>query len=203
MIVVTVILGIFAGGIIVFGLRGAQTRTAVNRTLPALITFAVLGFMTAFYAFGQYLNALLPVELEPVNTLAEYEARQPLPTGEMILLVGEMEGFTPVRTANSFGLVLADGATLTITGATYNDLRWDVTENESRFLSAGAAVVVQARVLQDERLLAYTVFQGTHDEFRDYMPRFTTMPLVTAIASLILAVVCVALPFYKRRKLPA
>ncbi|TVR21612.1 MAG: hypothetical protein EA396_07760 [Anaerolineaceae bacterium] len=203
MIVVTVILGIFAGGIIVFGLRGAQTRTAVNRTLPALITFAVLGFMTAFYAFGQYLNALLPVELEPITTSAEYEARQPLPVGEMALFVGEMAGFTPVRTAATFGLVLDDGATLTITGTTYNDLLWDVTENESRFLPEGAGVVVQARALENDRLLAYTVFQGTHDEFRDYMPRYATMPLVTAISSLILAVICVVLPFYKRRKLPA
>ncbi len=199
MIAATVMLAFFASGVLFFGLRGATTRQQVNRTLPALVTLAFLAFLTAFFAFGDYLDALLPNRLDPIESIAEYESRQPFERGTMILLVGQAGTFTPVRIASTFELDFPDGS-LSLAALSYSDINWDEDANEARFLDAAADVVVQVRVFDSEQIVVHTVFQGTHAQFLDYMPRFTTLPLITALLSVLVGVVCVVFPVMKRRQ---
>ncbi len=184
-----------------FGVRGAKSRQAIKRTLPALLTLVMMAIVTTFFAFGGYLDTRLPARLEPIETQAEFEATSPLEPG-FALIIGEAYTFTPVRTMPMFDIVVPDGILSFPTGI-YHDIHWDLDENDSHYLDAGSPVVVQLRVRDDHTTYVQTIFQGTHQEYLDYLPTLGMQPLIAFISAIVLGVIVVAVPYWKYRQLPA
>ncbi len=202
MIAATILLLILAWGVIVFGLRGATTREQVNRTLPALIVFGALSLLTAFFAFGDYLDAILPNRLEAIETQAQFEAQTPLEEREQVLIVGQTAGLIEFRVSDPTDITLTDDTPFSIRGSAYMAGRWDINaEDETRFLNDGSPVVVLAVAEDTENVVARYIFQGTYDEYIDFIPRFTVMPLATMIFSVLLAAMCFGLPVLALRRI--
>lgn len=184
-----------------FGIRGAQSKQSIKRTLPALLTLVMMAIVTIFFAFGSYLDTRLPARLEPIESKAAYESRLPLDEG-FALIIGEASNFTPVRTMPMFDIVVSDGILSFPTGI-YNDINWDLDENESHYLDAGSPVVVQLRVRDDGSNYVQTIFQGTHQEYLDYLPSLGIQPLIALIGAIILGLMTILIPYWKYRQLPA
>jgi hypothetical protein len=183
-----------------FGIRGAQSKQDIKRTLPALLTLVMMAIVTIFFAFGSYLDTRLPARLEPIETQADYEASSPLDPG-FAIVIGEAYTFTPVRTMPMFDVVVPDGILSFPTGV-YNDVNWDLDENDSHYLDAGSPVVVQLRVRDDHSVYAQTIFQGTHQEYLDYLPSLGMQPLIAFISAIILGIITIGIPWWKYRQLP-
>lgn len=184
-----------------YGIRGAQSRQDIKRTLPALLTLVMMAIVTAFFAFGSYLDTLLPARLEPIETQAEYEEATPLDAG-FAIIIGDAYTFTPVRTMPIFDVVVPDGI-LSFPAGVYNDVNWDLDPNDSHYLDEGSPVVVQLRVRDDHTVYAQTIFQGTHQEYLDYLPSLGLQPLIALISAVVLGVITLAIPYWKYRQLPA
>jgi hypothetical protein len=184
-----------------FGVRGATSRQDIKRTLPALLTLLMMAIVTVFFAFGSYLDTLLPARLEPIETEAEYLERSPLDAG-FAVVVGEAYTFTPVRTMPMFDIVVPDGI-LSFPAGVYNDVNWDLDPNESHYLDEGSPVVVQLRVRDDRSVYIQTIFQGTYQGYLDYLPSLGLQPLIALISAIVLGILTVAIPYWKYRQLPA
>ena len=201
MIAATILLFILTWGVVVFGLRGATTREQVNRTLPALIVFGLLALMTAFFALGDYLDAILPNRLEPIRTEAELAEQQPFEEREQSLIIGETIGLVEYHVSDPMTIRLSDETTVDIGGTAYIASQWDIKDDESNYLDQGSPVVVLAVAENETDVVARFIYQGTYDDYIDFIPRFTLMPLLTVALSLLLAAACFGLPMLARRRL--
>jgi hypothetical protein len=200
MIAATILIAILAAGVYFLGLRTAQTGDEVSRTLPAFITFGVLSLMAAFFALGDYLDAILPRQLEPVYTLADLQGQVPLAEGDPVLLVGQTIERVEYH-ASQFTNVELDDAVIPVEGQGYLAGRWDMEEDDSRYLNPAAPVVVLSRSTgAGTELISRYIFQGTYDEYIAFIPRFQTVPLITMALSLALGLLCFILPFVYRRQ---
>lgn len=201
MIVATIFLAILASGVVVLGLRNASSREQVSRTVPALVTFGLLALLTAFFALGDVFDALLPGDLDPLESVAALEAEAPFDEGEAVLFVGESATFTEYRATDVFDMTLDDGD-FALTGDAYIASGWS-QEDERTTLDAGEPVVVLARYtgsgLTFESRLIYV---GTHESFLDFVPRFLVIPVITMVSSIVLALICFALPVIYYRRFP-
>jgi len=201
MIAATILLFILTWGVVVFGLRGATTREQVNRTLPALIVFGLLALLTAFFALGDYLDAILPNRLEPIRTAADLAEQQPFEIREQSLIIGETVGLIEYRVSDPMTVRLSDDTTVDISGTAYIASQWDVNDDEAEYLDAGSPLVVLTVAKNETDVVARLVYQGTYDGYIDYIPRFTIMPIITIALSLLLALACFGLPVLARRRL--
>lgn len=202
MIAATLFLGFLTLLVYALGLRGAKTPQEVARTRPALITFGLLAFLTAFFALGDLLDALVPNRLDPIETLADLEAVGPLGDRELVLLVGESESFTQYRVSDSFGMAFPDG-TLVVEGSGYIAAKWDRDEDDTT-LPAGREVVVLARGVGDGvRVEGRYIYAGTYEAYIDFIPRFLVIPALTITLSLLLGIFCFAMPAVIMRRVKA
>ena len=170
-----------------FLLAKNHTQARLVKLTPAFIFFGALFMLVALFSLSDWITALAPRNLSPINTLTEWDATDE----ERVLLVGNLPFVVgDVENNPAPHIILAGG-----------EMPFSLKKNRLILASRTSEAVVLIGDKEANGLVVGIVYGGTLQGYFTFLDRYAVIPAMTVFLMIIGALVTWAIPIYHWRVL--